>query len=87
MESVIDKWSTDGVDAQERCRRLLDLLIVSVLVDAGAGPDWKYAPTSPEDKEGAVYARSEGLAVAAFEMFTAGKFSSSEKNPWQVDGE
>ncbi len=55
----------------ERARVKLDLVIVSVLLDAGSGPDWKY-------KEGSeTYARSEGLAVASFHLFMSGAFSSN----------
>jgi hypothetical protein len=71
----------DTVDNQERTRRLLDLFLVSVLLDAGAGTAWKY--TSKEN--GKIYRRSEGLAVASLEMFKAGLFSSNTSQPYQVD--
>ena len=45
-----------------------DLAIASVLLDAGAGPDWRYR----EDVSGESFARSEGLAVASFDMFASG---------------
>jgi hypothetical protein len=70
-----------GIDNQERTRRLLDLFLVSVLLDAGAGTKWTY--TSKEN--GRVYRRSEGLAVASLEMFKAGVFSSNTSQPYQVD--
>lgn len=54
-------------------RSQLELVLTSVLVDAGAGDDWKF------DDSGKVYARSEGLAVASFHMFMKGGFSSSRK--------
>ena len=65
----------------EIARSLLDLTIVSVLLDAGAGPDWKYK----ENLDGNEFARSEGLGVASCHMFCAGLFSGDEKNPMQVD--
>lgn len=69
------------VDNQERTRRLLDLFLVSVLLDAGAGTKWQY-----KSKEtGKIYRRSEGLAVASLEMFKAGTFSSNPNEPCQVD--
>lgn len=43
-------------------RAQVALAVISVLLDAGAGPDWRY--------EG--LARSEGLAVASFDWFVAG---------------
>lgn len=72
-----------SVDASERTRRLLDLFLVSVLLDAGAGTAWSY--TSPEN--GRTYRRSEGLAVASLDMFKKGLFSSNDSQPHQVDGE
>jgi hypothetical protein len=67
--------------ADERARVKLDLVVTSVLLDAGSGPTWKYREAS----SGAVYARSEGLAVASFRMFLAGAFSSDPKRPLQAD--
>ena len=69
------------VDNQERTRRLIDLFLVSVLLDAGAGTKWQYR----SKESGKVYRRSEGLAVASLEMFKAGLFSSSQNEPCQVD--
>ena len=69
------------VDAQERTRRLIDLFLVSVLLDAGAGTRWNYK----SKESGRIYRRSEGLAVASLEMFKAGMFSSDPNKPCQVD--
>lgn len=69
------------VDNQERTRRLIDLFLVSVLLDAGAGTKWQYK----SKESGRVYRRSEGLAVASLEMFKAGLFSSDPNEPCQVD--
>lgn len=55
----------------ERARCKLDLVITSVLLDAGAGPEWKYT----EKQTGKTFARSEGLGVASLHMFLAGKMS------------
>lgn len=63
------------------CRRLIDFLVVSVLLDAGAGAAWKY-----EDTDGAKYTRSEGLGVASAAMFESGMFSGDKENdPYRVD--
>jgi hypothetical protein len=59
------------LDKQEKARRLLDLVIVSVLLDAGAGASWKYTDT----KHGTQIGRSEGLAIASLDMFNSGLFS------------
>jgi len=65
----------------ERVRAKLDLTVVSVLLDAGAGPDWRYV----EADTGEQYARSEGLAVASFRMFVGGFFSADAAAPARVD--
>eukprot|EP00743_Colponemidia_sp_Colp-15_P001900 GILK01002070.1.p1 GENE.GILK01002070.1~~GILK01002070.1.p1 ORF type:complete len:432 (+),score=48.55 GILK01002070.1:36-1298(+) len=70
-------------DDLEFSRRLLDLTVVSVLLDAGAGPTWKYF----EAATNAEFNRSEGLAVASFDMFKDGAFSSDVAQPHQADAE
>ncbi|SEK98907.1 Protein of unknown function [Stigmatella aurantiaca] len=65
---------------EERARAKLDLVITSVLLDAGSGPRWKY-----HEAGGGLYARSEGLAVASFRMFLAGAFSSDPHQPLRAD--
>ena len=66
-----------------RGHAMVDLTVVSVLLDAGAGPDWKYV----EPATGQTFTRSEGLAVASFHAFVAGLFSSNKDRPLQVDAE
>ena len=63
-------WSHLG-DA-ELARARIELAIVSVLLDAGAGPAWRYRDRAT----GGELARSEGLAVASFRMFEAELFSA-----------
>ncbi|MBC7712281.1 MAG: URC4/urg3 family protein [Rhizobacter sp.] len=58
-------------DAMERARIKLDLVITSVLLDAGAGNVWAYN----EKSSGKMFNRSEGLGVASFYMFMEGNFS------------
>jgi len=70
-----------NVPMQVRAHALIDLAVISVLLDAGAGPDWKYV----EPATGQTFNRSEGLAVASFHAFTAGLFSSDPKRPLQAD--
>jgi hypothetical protein len=70
-----------GASLLEQGRTKLDLVMVSVLLDAGAGGDWCYREA--ETKQ--VYRRSEGLAVASFEMFMRGMFSSDLEHPLRVD--
>ncbi len=69
----------EGRSVADIARARIDLTIVSVLLDAGAGPKWRFI-------EGAAsYARSEGLAVASFRAFVAGRFSSEMTDPCRVD--
>lgn len=64
IAQLLSTWPTN-VDNTERCRRLIDLFLVSVLLDAGAGTSWQYK----SNENGRVYRRSEGIAVASLEMF------------------
>lgn len=65
-------------------RARIDLTLVSVLLDAGAGPQWRYEETLPGGAP-CTYTRSEGLAVASFRAFMAGRFSSQPGDPYRVD--
>lgn len=67
----------------ERARCHFDLVMTSVLLDAGAGEHWHYH----EARSGETYARSEGLAVASFNTFSTGLFSSQADYPWQADAQ
>ena len=81
----VDRWgelaARSDADGLERARMAADLATVSVLLDAGAGDRWRYR----ERDSGLSFARSEGLAVATFEMFRAGAFSADPARPWRVD--
>jgi len=55
-------------DPAERGRAAFDLVILSVLLDAGTGPGWRFK----DPVSGGTYARSEGLAVASQRMAEAG---------------
>jgi len=72
--------SLPRLGGREKGAALVDLVVVSVLVDAGAGPKWAYRA-----RDGGTYSRSEGLAVASLEMFEAGLFSSDPDAPYRVD--
>lgn len=65
----------------ERTVAKLDLAIVSVLLDAGAGDVWSFV----EPSSGGTYARSEGLAVASFHLFMSGALSSDPNDRYRVD--
>lgn len=67
----------------ERVAAKLDLAVTSVLLDAGAGPAWRYR----EVASGKSFARSEGLAVASYRMFMEGAFSSDPARPYRADAD
>lgn len=71
-------------DTHERARNRFDLAIVSVLLDAGAGPDWRYR----DEASGLALGRSEGLALASLRLFESGGLSArGAAEPLRVDAE
>ncbi|MBU6375590.1 MAG: DUF1688 family protein [Bdellovibrionales bacterium] len=66
----------------EAVRTLWDLVIPSVLLDAGAGDRWKFT-----ESDGKTVSRSEGLGVASLALFESGALSSDLKNPLRADAE
>ena len=83
-----DRWvaldaATRWRDDRARGRAAFDLAIVSVLLDAGAAPAWRYRDRRSGERVG----RSEGLALASLAMFEAGAFSSDPADPLRVDAD
>ncbi len=81
-----NRWATlaDATawqDSAARARAEFDLAIVSVFLDAGAGPAWRYTDPQTGHKIG----RSEGLGLASLAMFCDGAFSADPKQPLRVD--
>ncbi|MFO1317524.1 MAG: URC4/urg3 family protein [Burkholderiales bacterium] len=70
-----------GRTPAERARAQIDLAVVSVLLDAGAGPAWRF----DEAQTGGRFTRSEGLGVATFRAFLQGAFSAAAGDPLRVD--
>ena len=70
-----------GRDEGACARARIDLAIVSVLLDAGAGPSWHYV----ERETGMHFTRSEGLGVASFRAFISGAFSARRDDPLRAD--
>jgi hypothetical protein len=70
-----------GADPAERARARIDLAFVSVLLDAGAGPHWRFR----EEESGLALARSEGLAAASLGAMESGLFSADPQLPWRAD--
>ncbi|THH15536.1 hypothetical protein EW146_g4951 [Bondarzewia mesenterica] len=83
VQPLIEKWnaSASPPDRKEITKRLIDLFLVSVLLDAGAGNTWAYH----EPASGQEFTRSEGLGVASINMFEAGFFSGDRMQPYKVD--
>jgi hypothetical protein len=72
-----DRWA----DIADRARAEFDLAMVSVFLDAGAGPTWRYH----DPKTGLAIGRSEGLGLASLAMFERGAFSANPREPLRVD--
>jgi uncharacterized protein DUF1688 len=81
-----DRWAeidkaTAWRDARQRARAAFDLAIVSVLLDAGAGPHWTYRDAA----SGMTTGRSEGLALASLAAFADGAFSAQSGSALRAD--
>lgn len=74
-----------GRSAHERARAHFDLALLSVLLDAGAGAQWRYTEPGEGPASGRLFARSEGLGVASFQAFVEGRFSTRPEDPLRVD--
>ncbi|KAI7817080.1 hypothetical protein BC939DRAFT_466978 [Gamsiella multidivaricata] len=84
---LVESWK-GRVDTLETVRRLVDLTVVSVLLDAGAGDRWTFEQKSDNvQKMARSYSRSEGLALASLAMFKEGRFSSDIHRSHQVDAD
>lgn len=85
----VDRWAAlaDAAglagEAQrlERARVRIDLVIPSVLLDAGAGAAWHYDDAA----HGQRLSRSEGLGVASFDWFVRGGWSADAAAPLRTD--
>jgi hypothetical protein len=73
------RWPDAGV----RARAEVDLAIVSVFLDAGAGPAWRYR----DPRSGLTIGRSEGLGLASLAMFESGAFSANPRDPLRADAD
>jgi Protein of unknown function (DUF1688) len=81
-----DRWREcsrrlDPVDRDEIARIRFDLVIPSVLLDAGAGAAWRWREAS----SGELFSRSEGLALASLELFERGVLSKHRSRPLRTD--
>lgn len=90
----IDRWGHTahqfGLTAREgqhdahrlsRARVRVELAIISVLLDAGAGSLWRYL----DHGTGQLLSRSEGLAVASLRLYESGLLSTDPTQPLRAD--
>lgn len=66
-----------------RARTAIDLVFVSVLLDAGAGPTWNFI----DPVTGTKLNRSEGLAAASIDLFFNQLAKYQRNKGWYVDAE
>jgi uncharacterized protein DUF1688 len=83
-----NRWATiagqtDWPDRAARARAEFDLAMVSVFLDAGAGPSWCYR----DPITGSAVGRSEGLGLASLAMFAGGAFSADPRDTLRVDAD
>jgi hypothetical protein len=81
-----DLWAEMAVAAKSKsleaaARSAFDLVITSVLLDAGAGPGWRYH----DHATGTIAARSEGLALASLRWFEGGGLANEPDGRFRVD--
>ncbi|HAU2358115.1 TPA: DUF1688 family protein [Legionella pneumophila] len=73
----------EPISPSEWGKILYELVIISVFLDAGAGPLWRYKEALTKKE----YSRSEGLALASLYLYESGAFSADPTNPFRVDAE
>lgn len=69
----LTKLLPQPTDAAAAGAQAYDLVIPSILIDAGAGPDWRFT------ENGQSYNRSEGLGVASVHLFKQGLFGAGSQ--------
>lgn len=69
LAQLAPRWQQEPL---EYARIQFDLAVTSVLLDAGAGAAWRYREPATDK----LFQRSEGLAVASYNLFLNGGFSS-----------
>lgn len=82
-----DRWAATAAAAgwrspEAKARAAFDLVITSVLLDAGAGADWVFRDVGHSER---LLARSEGLALASLRWFASGELSMRAAEPCRVD--
>ena len=79
IHSMLEKLGQ--ITPEESGKILFELVIISVFLDAGAGPLWRYKdPVTHKE-----YTRSEGLALASLSLYQKGLFSNNPAKPLRID--
>ncbi|CDZ77589.1 hypothetical protein BN59_01873 [Legionella massiliensis] len=81
IQELMNRLGT--VSPQDKGKILYELVIISVLLDAGAGKHWLYHELATDQ----IYSRSEGLAVASLALYQSGLLSLDPKDPFRVDAD
>lgn len=83
----VDRWKAlaakHALKGDEAVRAMIDLVIPSVLLDAGAGGAWRFHDAA----SGQSFSRSEGLGVASIALFASGVLSNRANAPLRADAE
>ncbi|WP_298627304.1 URC4/urg3 family protein [uncultured Legionella sp.] len=79
----IVKHELADTKADEYGKILYELVIISVFMDAGAGPLWRFR----DNATGEEFSRSEGLALASLALYQNGVLSNDPKMPLRIDAE
>ncbi|OAA72326.1 hypothetical protein ISF_01399 [Cordyceps fumosorosea ARSEF 2679] len=91
IADLLSTWPST-VDNTERCRRLIDLFLISVLLDAGAGTSWSYKSNengkglfsgNPDNKHQVDF---QGLAKLTVDQLAAGLQSKPGNELAGLDG-
>ncbi|KAI8051394.1 uncharacterized protein B0P05DRAFT_562573 [Gilbertella persicaria] len=83
IQTLISTWASLGIDRTEQTRRVLDLFVLTVLLDFDPGNQYVFR----ESTTNIALKKREGIAVAILEMFVQGVFSTSPNQPHRVDSE
>lgn len=84
----VDRWGAllaeqPRLSDLDKARMAIDLVVPSVLLDAGAGPDWRWTDPATGTSTG----RSEGLAFASIALFRSGALSADPGRPLRADAD
>ncbi len=80
VKQLDERMARTSMKPADKARSKIDLVVTSVLLDAGAGTEWKFV----EKQTGKTFSRSEGLGLASLQWFIDGGMS---KHPLQADKE